>query len=182
MKTPTCKNEFTSECMLQTQFTFYKCTNASIFFILLTTYFLSQQKPCGPVPLCLCRRSQHLSMSLFNALRVMPSLPWWSAALQCKNVKCLLSLWGHFHHDGWIQIRGRQQVQLESNLPHKSNGIIWFYYKPGDRVALWRGVWSVHFGCACIFGILNCCIQCCCRWLLTRLCLCCLNLTVVYVI
>ena len=38
--------------------------------------------------------------------------------------------------DGW--------VQLESDLPHKSNGIIWFYYMHGDRVALWRGVWSVH--------------------------------------
>ena len=46
MKTPACKNEFTSECRLQTRLTIYKCKNASIFFILLTTCFLSRQKPC----------------------------------------------------------------------------------------------------------------------------------------
>ena len=26
----------------------------------------------------------------------------------------------------------RHQVQLESDLPHKSRGIIWFYYMPCD--------------------------------------------------
>ena len=41
-----CKNEFTSECRLQTRLTIYKYKNASIFFILLTTCFLSRQKPC----------------------------------------------------------------------------------------------------------------------------------------
>ena len=46
MKTPAGKNEFTSECRLQTRLTVYKWTNASIFFILLTTCFLSRQKPC----------------------------------------------------------------------------------------------------------------------------------------
>ena len=38
MKTPACKNEFTSEGLLFT--IIYKCKNASIFFILLTTFIL----------------------------------------------------------------------------------------------------------------------------------------------
>ena len=43
-------------------------------------------------------------------------------------------------HDGWIKIRGRKQVQLESDFPHKTNGIIWFYYMRCDIVALWKAV------------------------------------------
>ena len=45
MKTPACKNKFTSECRLQTRLTIYKCKATNIFFILRTTGFLSRQKP-----------------------------------------------------------------------------------------------------------------------------------------
>ena len=44
--------------------TFYKCKNTKIFFISLTTFFLSRQKPH---PLLLSHRSHHLSLFSLNA-------------------------------------------------------------------------------------------------------------------
>jgi hypothetical protein len=158
MKTPACNNDFTSECRLQTRLTMVR----DVGYCLDTVQYWTSSQP-HRMPTV---RKQKTPAEIFRLPLV---LAWYMSTV--AYVFCHWSIWGHFNHDGWINIRGRQQVQLERDLAHKSNGIIWFY-------ALWRGVWSVHSGCACIFGILNCCNKLCC-WLLTCLYHCFLNLTVV---
>ena len=54
------KNEYTSQCRLQKQ-TIYKCKNANIFFVLLTTC-CPDKSFVRTVPLRLSRRSHHLSL------------------------------------------------------------------------------------------------------------------------
>ena len=76
-----CKNEFTSECKLQTQTNkiFPRAKTPTYSLYCWPLVFYPDKRLVGNVPLRLSRRPHHLSMSSFNAT-ASPSLPWWSAA------------------------------------------------------------------------------------------------------
>ena len=88
MKTPACRKEFTSEWGLQTRLTTHKCKNATMFFILLTTFMLSPLKPGEDSSSGLSRGSHLLSTSSFTATASLKTI-------------CSASLCAFDHHDSF---------------------------------------------------------------------------------